>query len=80
MMNKRRMQMGRQTLILAMAIALGSSWLEAQELKFAQLGNCPLESHEVIKDCQLGYRTFGTLNSTKSNVIVFPTWGSGRTE
>src|SRR6185369_6298835 len=27
-----------------------------------------------------GYRTFGTLNSDKSNVVVFPTWAGGTTE
>ncbi len=52
----------------------------AQELKVAHLGNCELQSGQVIKECQLGYRTFGTPNPAKSNVIVFPTWASGRTE
>jgi homoserine O-acetyltransferase len=52
----------------------------AQELKIAHLGDCPTERHEVIKDCQLGYRTFGEPDAAKSNVIVFPTWANGKTE
>lgn len=44
--------------------------------KFANLGDCKLESGEVIKDCRIGYRTFGTLNADKSNavVILLPIW------
>ena len=52
----------------------------AQELKIAHLGECPLEAGTVIQDCRLGYRTFGRPNSTNSNVIVLPTWASGRSE
>jgi homoserine O-acetyltransferase len=66
--------------MLALAMACGFCKLESQELKIARLGDCPLESHEVIKDCQLGYRMFGSLNESKSNVILFPMWASGRSE
>ncbi len=51
-----------------------------QELKFAQLGDFRLESGEGIRDCRLGYRTFGTLNAEKSNAVLFPTWFGGTTE
>ena len=34
----------------------------------------------MIRDCRIGYRTFGKLNSDKSNAIVFPIWASGTTE
>lgn len=34
----------------------------------------------MIRDCRIGYRTFGKLNSDKSNAIVFPTWASGTSE
>ncbi len=46
--------------------------------KFADIGNFKLENGEVIKDCRIGYRTFGTLNRQKSNVMLFPTWFGGR--
>lgn len=52
----------------------------AQEQQFANLGDFKLENGSVIRNCRIGYRTFGTLNSDKSNVIVFPTWAGGTTE
>jgi homoserine O-acetyltransferase len=52
----------------------------AQEQQFANLGNFRLEKGGVIRNCRIGYRTFGTLNADKSNVIVFPTWAGGNTE
>ena len=52
----------------------------AQEQRFAQLGDFKVESSEVIRDCRIGYRTFGRLNNDKSNAILFPTWASGTTE
>jgi len=52
----------------------------AQEQQFATLGDFKLQNGGVIRNCRIGYRTFGTLNSEKSNVIVFPTWAGGTTE
>jgi homoserine O-acetyltransferase len=52
----------------------------AQEEQFASLGDFKLGSGEVIRDCRVGYRTFGKLNRDKSNAVVFPTWASGTTE
>lgn len=50
------------------------------EQKFAELGDFKLESGDVIRDCKLGYRTFGSLNADKSNAILFPTWFTGKSE
>jgi homoserine O-acetyltransferase/O-succinyltransferase len=47
--------------------------------QFVSLGDFKLESGETIRDCRLGYRTFGQLNSDKSNAILFPTWFTGTT-
>ncbi len=52
----------------------------AQEQQFANLGDFKLQNGGVIRNCRIGYRTFGTLNSDKSNTIVFPTWAGGTTE
>jgi len=52
----------------------------AQEQQFANLGDFKLESGEVLRDCRIGYRTFGQLNADKSNAILFPTWAGGTTE
>src|ERR1041384_2530115 len=52
----------------------------AQEQQFANIGDLKLQNGGVIRDCRVGYRTFGMLAADKSNVIVFPTWASGTTE
>jgi homoserine O-acetyltransferase/O-succinyltransferase len=45
--------------------------------QFASLGDFKLESGETIRDCRIGYRTFGQLNADKSNAVLFPTWFTG---
>ena len=45
--------------------------------KFASLGACKLADGLEIKDCRIGYRTWGTLNAAKSNAVLFPSWFSG---
>jgi homoserine O-acetyltransferase/O-succinyltransferase len=55
--------------------------LHAQDipsLQFAYLGDLKLENGSVVHDCKIGYRTMGTLNATKSNAILFPTWFTGK--
>jgi homoserine O-acetyltransferase/O-succinyltransferase len=52
----------------------------AQELQYAQLGDFKLERGEVLQDCRISYRTFGTLNTNRSNAVLFPTWALGTTE
>jgi len=48
--------------------------------QFGSLGDFKLESGEVIRDCRIGYRTYGQLDADRSNAIVFLTWFSGNTE
>jgi homoserine O-acetyltransferase len=45
--------------------------------QYADFAECPLESVELVKPCKIGYRTFGTLNADKSNVVLVPTWFTG---
>ncbi len=52
----------------------------AQELQFADLGDFRLESGTTLRNCRIGFRTFGTLNAEKSNAVVFPTWFGGTTQ
>lgn len=66
-------------LVLALGL-FGPLRGEAQELQFAELGECSLESGEVIHQCQIGYRTVGHLNADSSNAILFPTWFGGTSE
>ena len=42
-----------------------------------EIGNLELEDGGTIRNCQLAYVTFGTLNDAKDNAILFPTWYSG---
>jgi homoserine O-acetyltransferase len=45
--------------------------------QFVSIGDFKLESGSVIKDCRIGYRTYGHLNTSKTNAILFPTWYGG---
>lgn len=70
--------MRRLPQILATVLLALISCAPAQEQQFAALGTCRLASGKVIRDCRIGYRTFGALNADKSNAILFPMWFSGR--
>jgi homoserine O-acetyltransferase len=48
--------------------------------QIGKIGDLPLESGEVIKDCQVEYRVVGAANADKSNVVVWATWFSGITK
>ncbi len=72
-------------IIFSLVIILAALTLRVQAdepgaLKFASLGDFKLESGEVIRDCKIGYRTFGALNADRSNAVLFPTWFSGKSE
>lgn len=56
-----------------------TNWAIAQQ-KFYQLGDFKLENGQVIKDCKIGYRTFGKLNANKSNAVLVPTWFTGNSQ
>lgn len=48
------------------------------DYKIFELGSVTLQSGATLRDCKLAYKTFGTLNAKKDNVIVYPTWYSGQ--
>lgn len=54
------------------------SSLFGQDQQFANIGDLKLQSGQTIHDCVVGYRTFGTMNPQKTNVVVFPTYLGGR--
>jgi homoserine O-acetyltransferase len=68
---------------LAFAFFSVISCLKAQKnmerQQYASIGDLPLQSGETIYDCRIGYRTYGKLNATKSNIVLFLTWFSGTT-
>lgn len=78
------MTIKRRHLILAASLAgiLSAIPLRGQEgeQRFAELGACPLASGQVIRDCRVGYRTFGALNAARDNAVIMPTWLNGRSE
>lgn len=64
--------------LLWLAISLAPPAFPQQQ--FAALGDFKLESGGILQECRIGYRTFGSLNSDRSNAILFPTWAGGTTE
>ena len=46
----------------------------------ASLGSCRLASGATIENCRIAYRTFGHLNTTRTNGVLIPTWLLGRSE
>ncbi len=50
---------------------------QADRQQFAVLGDVKLESGAALRDCKIGYRTYGRLNAAKTNAILFPTWFNG---
>ncbi len=69
-------------LLLALAWSGVSRFAHGQEgrQQIADLGTCTLESGQVVLDCHIGYRTFGSLNPGKSNAVLMPTWLNGRSD
>src|SRR5271163_3145425 len=45
--------------------------------QFAELGQCKLKSGQVIENCRIGYRTFGSLNAAQDNAVIMPSWLNG---
>jgi len=68
------------TIYVCLVILYFATVASAQQQQFAELGDFKLTSGDTIRDCRIGYRTFGKLNADKSNAIVFPTWAGGTTE
>jgi homoserine O-acetyltransferase len=68
----RRMQGAVLALLLLCSAFSASQPAQAQSnVQFAELGECKLESGQVIKDCKIHFATRGTMNAGKSNVVVF---------
>ena len=64
--------------VLAIVLLTAACSVRGQQL--APLGECKLTSDEVIQDCVIGYRTFGKLDPTASNAILWPTYFTGTAE
>jgi homoserine O-acetyltransferase len=65
--------------LLALAALLPGLSAGAQSAQqYADLGDFKVESGQIIRNCRIGYRTFGVLNAEKTNVVLFPTWFGGK--
>jgi homoserine O-acetyltransferase len=60
-----------------MAEAVDSKGKELDYEVFS-VGDLVLQRGATLRDAKLAFKTFGTLNSDKSNAIVYPTWYSGQ--
>jgi homoserine O-acetyltransferase len=56
---------------------IDGSQMSAADFELFALGDHPLQSGEVLRDAQLAYATYGTLNRERTNVVVFPTAYAG---
>lgn len=67
----------RATAACALMLVAVAAFAEDGALRFANLGDFKLDSGQTIRDCRIGYRTYGTLNAQRSNAIVVTTWFAG---
>ncbi len=70
----------RNSFLALLLLFLFSDVARGQELLFADLGSCALESGETLQACRIGYRTIGELNAEGDNAVLIPTWYGGNTE
>ena len=62
------------------AAARAQSTGASPPVQFADLGDFKLHNGGVIRDLRIGYRTLGSLDASRTNAILWPTWLGGRTE
>ena len=69
--------MKKITFLLSLCIfSIGSMFAQipkvnANKQQYSSLGDFTLENGQKIQDCKIGYRTFGKLNTDKSNAITY---------
>ncbi|MGM1047399.1 MAG: alpha/beta fold hydrolase [Bacillota bacterium] len=49
-----------------------------RDYEIYELGDVLLQSGDTLPHAVLAYKTYGTLNAEKSNVILYPTWFAGQ--
>jgi len=67
-------------LLICMSLALGflvANGASAGAQQIANLGSCELENGQRIEQCRIAYRSYGKLNTTRSNVVLMPSWYNG---
>lgn len=46
--------------------------------QYSAIGDLPLENGDTLRECVVGFRTFGSLNADRSNAILYCTWYMGK--
>lgn len=55
--------------------------LRAQDRQqLASIGNLALTGGDTLRDCRIGYRTFGRPNADTSNAVMYTTWFGGTSQ
>jgi homoserine O-acetyltransferase len=65
--------------IVALSQNANAQKVTDKKQQYVSLGDFPLENGQHITDCKIGYRTFGKLNSKRSNAVLYPTAGGSTT-
>jgi len=55
----------------------GGDMAKAEDFEIFDVGRVELQSGEVLPDARLAYRTYGSLNAERDNVIILPTFYTG---
>jgi homoserine O-acetyltransferase len=69
-----------QLAVALLAVVSSSPAVAQSGQRFVDLGTCTTARGEVIRECRIGYRTFGRLNARRDNAVLVPTWHGGRSE
>ncbi len=67
----------RRLLIGFLLLIPVAAFAEDGALHVASIGDFKLDNGQTIRDCRIGYRTYGALNAGRSNAIVLTTWFAG---
>lgn len=66
--------------IIIFFIICANVFFAQSDLKIVSIGDFNTTNGKIIKDCKIGYRTIGKINSDSSNIILWPTWFTGTSE
>ncbi|MBS4035660.1 MAG: alpha/beta fold hydrolase [Ignavibacterium sp.] len=71
--------MNFKTILFVLIISISNIFSQSVQI-FSHIGNFITLSGDTIKDCRVGYRTFGKLNDEKSNAIIYCSSFGGTSE
>jgi homoserine acetyltransferase len=58
--------------IIFILVVLCFQLITKVQLKIVNIGNLNLSSGKLIDECTIAYRTFGSVNSNSSDIIIIP--------